>query len=764
MFSRSSSTSFTLVCLSTTMQTVLAAADTDYTQYVNVFMGTTGGGNRFPGVVGSPFAMTKLGPDVQSGRTDAYSGYLPDGNIWGFSMTHESGTGGAPKYGVVSQMPAVGNVPNPLADLSQGRAVPDEGQVGYYKSSLNNGVTIELGATDHAGLYQYTFPSGSPSSIVVDVSHVLPSFRGLGWEQHYTKGNFNLVSDDHYEGSGTYNNGWNLSPDWTLYFCGKFNQKPTSSETFTGTGNTLSSYGNTSTVSGTERLGGVFTFDSANLTSRVGISFISSEQACQNLDNEIQPKTTLQSLITKAKKAWNSEILSKIEVAGGSDADTQLLYSSLLGMFMIPSNKTGENPGWSSEEPYYDDIFTFWDTHRCHTALFHILEPVAYEEFIRSLIDIWRHDGFLPDARSSNYNGRVQGGSNADNVLADAYVKGIRGAVNWDDGYSAMKTDAEKTPPNNFDPKSPESSTKEGRGALPDWLKYGYITPAFNRAVSRAVEYSTNDFGLYQVAKGLGLQYDEDTYLTRSRNWRNHWNPAATSTNHSGFMVPRRADGSFVPQDPLSCGGCYWGDQYYEDNPWVYSLNAIHDVYTMKEYIGGDEKFIDRVDKLWDLRIFNAGNEPSFTSPYLYNFVKGAQWRSVDRSRGIGNLYNAGPSGLPGNSDAGAMEANILWQMVGLYPMTGQTTFLVLSPWFPSLTIHLGNGKSLKITTTGGNKDTAYYVQSLEVNGEPWDKAWVSWDDVFANGGTMDFVLGSSPVDWATGELPPSPASSDLQG
>ncbi|KAL5410516.1 hypothetical protein PMIN06_010770 [Paraphaeosphaeria minitans] len=764
MFPRGSSTSLHLVCFTTTMQTVLAAAEVDFTQYVNVFMGSTGGGNRFPGVTASPFAMAKLGPDVQSGSTDAYSGYLASGNVWGFSMTHESGTGGAPKYGVVSQMPTVGNVSNPLADLSQGRAAADEGQIGYYKTVLNSGVTVELSATDHAGLYQYTFPSGSPSTIVVDVSHVLPSFRGLGWEQHYTTGNFSFSSDGHYEGSGTYNNGWNLSPDWTLYFCGKFDQKPISSKTFKGTGTTLSSYDKTAAVSGTERLGGVFTFNKSNLTSRVGISFISSAKACRNLENEIQSKTTLDSLMAKAKSAWNSQILSKIQVEGGSDEDTQLLYSSLLGMFMIPSNKTGENPGWTSSEPYYDDIFTFWDTHRCHTALFHILEPVAYEEFIRSLIDIWRHDGFMPDARSSNFNGRVQGGSNADNVLADAYVKGVRGAINWDDGFSAMQTDAEKTPPNNHDPKSPEASTKEGRGALPDWLKYGYITSSFKRAVSRAVEYSTNDFGVYQVAKGLGRVDDEAKYLKRSRNWRNHWNPAVSSTGHSGFMVPRRADGTFVSQDPLSCGGCYWGDAYYEDNAWVYSLNAIHDVYTMKRYIGDDAKFVDRIDKLWELNIFNAGNEPSFTTPYLYNFVQGAQWRTVERSRGIGKLYNSGSTGLPGNSDAGAMEANILWQMIGLYPMTGQTTFLILSPWFPSLSISLGNGKSLKITTTGGNKDTAFYVQSLKVNGEPWDKAWVSWYDVFANGGRMDFVLGSSRVDWATGELPPSPASGDTDG
>jgi predicted alpha-1,2-mannosidase len=413
-------------------------------------------------------------------------------------------------------------------------------------------------------------------------------------------------------------------------------------------------------VSGSERVGGVFSFGNTAVKSRVGISFLSSAKACYNLESEIPEGTTLQSLVEKAHNNWNVEVFSKVQVSGANDADLQLLYSSLLGMFMIPSNRTGENPEWSSDEPYYDDIFTLWDTHRCYTSLFHIIEPRAYGEFIRSLIDIWRHDGFMPDARSSNYNGRVQGGSNADNVLADAYVKGLRGAINWEDGFAAMQADAEKIPPNNHDPKAPDSSTKEGRGALPDWLKYGYITPAYTRAVSRAVEYSTNDFGLHQVAKGLGKVAEAEKYLNRSRNWRNHWNPSATSNNHTGFVVPRASNGSFVSQDPLSCGGCYWGDAYYEDNPWVYSLNAIHDVGHLKQLSGGDVKFVDRVNKLWDLNIFSAGNEPSFTSPYLYNFVRGQQWRSVDRSRTTGKLYNAGEKGLPGNSDAGAMESNVL--------------------------------------------------------------------------------------------------------
>jgi putative alpha-1,2-mannosidase len=125
------------------------------------------------------------------------------------------------------------------------------------------------------------------------------------------------------------------------------------------------------------------------------------------------------------------------------------------------------------------------------------------------------------------------------------------------------------------------------------------------------------------------------------------------------------------------------------------------------------------------------------------------------------SYYNAGKSGIPGNSDAGAMQTWILWSMIGLYPVTGQTTFLVGSPWFEHLSIDLEDGKTLTVTSTGGNRETAFYVQSLKVNGDAWDKAWVTWDDIFANGGRLDFVLGEQPTRWANGTLPPSPASNE---
>lgn len=562
------------------------------------------------------------------------------------------------------------------------------------------------------------------------------------------------------------------APPWTIYFCGKFDRASGSSATFSGSGTEPSYYGPNPSVSGNERLGGVFSFDVSEVTSTVGVSWISASKACRFRDDEISETAKLQDLVDAAKSRWIEEVFSKVSVKSSNTTDLSLLYSSLYGMHLIPSNRTGENPLWESSEPYYDDIFTFWDLFRCSTALTHILQPVSYEEQIRSLIDVWRNDGYLPDGRSSNFNGRTQGGSNADNVFADAYVKGVRGRIDWEDGYAAMVKNAEEAPPNNNDPIAKDSSTKEGRGALPDWIEYGYITPAFSRAVSRAVEYAGNDFALYQVAAGLGKAEDAAKYLRRSRNWRNHWNSNAETLGETGFMVPRNGDGSFVETDPLSCGGCYWGDAYYQGLPYEYSLNAHHDAQTLIDWSGGPERFAGRLEKMFlpgtvstnprfNNTIFNPANEPSFTTPYLYNFV-GRQDLSVKQSRDIARkYYQPTADGIPGNSDAGAMQTWLLWNMIGLYPITGQTTFLIGSPWFPEMTIDLGGGKELVITAREGASGDAVYVQSLRVNGDDWDRAWVAWGDVFEGGGTMEFVLGASPRNWAVGAPPPSPASGD---
>lgn len=700
--------------------------------------------------------MVKLGPDNDSGG-NSFSGYAI-GNFQGFSMMHESGTGGAPKYGVVSQMPLVGNLTDSLIDSGTPRSLPDVTTVGYYKASLSSNITVELSATSRAGFYQYTFPSGNQGHVLVDVSRVLPSHKAE-LSQHYLGGNIS-TSINHYEGYGDYNNGWNRAPAWRIYFCGYFDT-PFTAQTFVGNTTLLS---DASTVTSTTRLGAVFSFNATKVTSRVGISFISTSQACSNVNSQIPAGTTLSTVTSNAQKVWNQDVLSRVTTTETDVNKLNLLYTSMFHMHLLPSNRTGENPLWTSPEPYYDDTFTTWDLFRCTFSLFQILQPTMHEQYIRSLIAIFKYEGYMPDARSSNFNGAAQGGSNSDNVLADAYVKGVRGAVNWTAGYEAMVKNAEITPENNNDPRDPSSSTKEGRGALPDWLKYGYITTKYGRSVTRAVEYSVNDFSLYQVAKAMGKKEDAKKYLERSRNWRNHWNPNATSLNFTGFVVPRTVSG-FIEQDPLGCGGCYWGDAYYEALPWEYSFNVHHDIDTLIALCNGSTSFIERLEMTFtpgitvsNRTIFNPSNEPSFTTPYLYNYV-GRQDLSVKQSRNVAkNYYSPTPSGLPGNSDAGAMESWLIWNMLGLYPIAGQTTFLIGSPWFANTTLSLGGGNSLAITTTGGS-ESSFYVQSLEVNGKAWNQPWLTWNDTFANGGTLHFVLGPKARNWTTGKPPPSPAS-----
>jgi putative alpha-1,2-mannosidase len=283
---------------------------------------------------------------------------------------------------------------------------------------------------------------------------------------------------------------------------------------------------------------------------------------------------------------------------------------------------------------------------------------------------------------------------------------------------------------------------------------------------------SVNDFSLASIAAATGRTEDFKKYFNRSLNWRNHWNVNLTALNFTGFVGPREANGTFLDQDPLSCGGCYWGDYYYEALPWAYSLNAKHDIDHLVELCAGKDKFVERLEMTFTPGVVAGGsfngtimdpsNEPMFNTPYLYSYVNRPDL-SVERSRFIAKQYYfPTPGGLPGNSDAGAMESWLLWNMIGLYPQSGQTTFFIGSPWFSDLTISLGGGKELKMTARGGS-ETAYHVQSLHVNGKHWDKTWLSYYDIFAHGGTMEFVLGDKPVQWATGATPPSPGSMNPQ-
>lgn len=209
----------------------------------------------------------------------------------------------------------------------------------------------------------------------------------------------------------------------------------------------------------------------------------------------------------------------------------------------------------------------------------------------------------MPDGRSGNFNGLVQGGSNADNVLADAYVKGLRGGINWTAGYEAMLKDADVTPYNTFSLTDPTASVKEGRGALDDWIRLGYVSADGNtRCLSRTIEYSLNDYALSVVAQGgddVGAAPgDVEKYLNRSAGWQRTWNHDITSRGFSGFLTPRLANGSWnaTGYNPALCGNCEWSSITYEATPWEYSFTVPHDMQSLIQHMGGDIEFERRLD------------------------------------------------------------------------------------------------------------------------------------------------------------------------
>jgi predicted alpha-1,2-mannosidase len=531
-------------------------------------------------------------------------------------------------------------------------------------------------------------------------------------------------------------------------------------------------------------VGVLFTFPQTveTIKSKVGVSWISTNRSCE-FQQEILG-WELQPLVAATQKAWNDEVLGSIEVADKrNETLLTMFYSALYRTALLPSNRTGENPGWEGGE-YYDDIYTIWDTFRCWFSLKVLINPRLATGFVNSLISVWQHERFMPDGRSGNFNGRVQGGSNADNILADAYVKGLGKtdySIDWKAGYQAALTDAEVIPANNFDPTDLTGSTKEGRGALSDWLKYGFVTPTYARSVSRTIEYALNDFAIAQIAKGEAPS-DVQKYLQRSTGWQKIWNKSVSSFNFTGFLAPTYPNGTvqYNSQDgktfsPEHCGGCEWDAIAYEALPWEYSWTVPFDMQTLIKLMGGPNTTEARLDTMFvpglkssgvgpggingaGTTLFNPGNEPSFATPFLYNYLPGRQWKSVLRSRQTVDLYY-GPNanGVPGNSDAGALDSWLLWNMIGLYPVVTQPVYLILAPWFSDLTMKAGNG-TLHITAK--NLDVAkgsVYVQSVKVNGKDWKKNWVTHEDITVGNATIEFVLGTEQRSWDTGETPPSP-------
>ena len=694
----------------------------DYSRYVDPRIGSEGLGRTFPGPC-MPYGMAKPGPDAV---TMPNAGWAPIPEpVKGFSQMHVSGTGGGQKYGNILIQPYLDS-----KEIIQKR-VDEKISLGYYACTFENGIQTEITASERCAFYRLDFGKKQKGKLLIDVATFLgidtiPDKREA---QQYVDSY--VTCDGKYAVSGwsTVRGGWNNGGPYTVYFYLQSDVPLSNSD---------APLYNKVKESKT-RLDVAFSKSIANL--KLGISHISIAQAKRNI-----PTCGFDAQLKHLRETWNGK-LRKIEIAG-TEKQKRMFYTGIYHTMLMPVDKSGENPHFS-DTPYYDDYYAIWDTYRTSMPLLTLIDEDKQRDMILSLLNIYKHDGYMPDARSGNWNGRTQGGSNAEIVIADAFAKGMKG-IDYELALKAMIKDAEVPPTDDDGYLGSVPDEKHGRGGLKEYNTLGYIPYGIGRAGNRTVEYSYDDWCIAQVAKGLGHQDLYQKYLKRSGNWRNLWRGDYEWQGMRGFIMPRDADGRWLDSVPWGKSKVYhplipyrpdtkvapwylpwWSTFFYEALSAEYSLSIPHDVPGLVELCGGKEAFIKRLHTFFANKHYNVANEPSFMTPYLYHWVDRPDL-SVARIRQIVNdNYNDTPLGLPGNDDSGAMSSWLVFNMMGLYPVAGQNLYLVGSPLIPEYTIHLENGKKLQVVRDEKMKS--------------WDRKFLT-HELLTNGGKL-VLPGFSAVD-----------------
>ncbi|MDE6491035.1 MAG: GH92 family glycosyl hydrolase, partial [Muribaculaceae bacterium] len=654
--------------------TVIASSPADY---VDPRIGSEGLGRVFIGP-SCPYGMAKPSPDC---TVSPNSGWLPmPVQVNGFSQVHVSGTGGGPKYGNISVMPFVGTLDR--IDRIDYRNNEDIA-LGYYSTTFSEShIRTEITTARSTSFYRFSYPEGSGHALKIDAGFFLgeqPEPDGREAQQ-FVGSEIQIISDTEVTGYSRIRGGWNNGRAYTVYFYAEADRPFV--ETATWKGDRLSS--NRYQYDSGEKTGALVRFDDTarSVRLKIGISFISQLKARENARADI-PGWSFDTVRRQLTDQWN-DLLSRIEIDQSTpDREKRMFYTALYHTMIMPVDRTGENPLWTDHGvPYYDDFYAIWDTYRTSSPLITLIDRQRAIDMVNSLINIYRRDGYMPDARSGNCNGRTQGGSNAEIVIADAMAKGLNG-IDYNMALEAMLKDATVPPGGNEE--------AEGRGGLIPYIELGYIPYGIPRAGNRTVEYSYCDYAIAQVAKALGHDDLHRRYMAQSSNWKNLWRDDYEHEGARGFIMPRDKDGHWLDDipyghsqtrrptfryTPLTFEGPWytpWWDMFfYEASSWEYSLSIPHDVPGLIEKCGGREQFEKRLDIFFDRGFFNVNNEPSFLTPCLYHWI-GRPDLSGDRvSSIIADNYSDSANGLPGNDDSGAMSSWLAFHMTGLYPNAGQ--------------------------------------------------------------------------------------------
>ncbi|KAK8855770.1 alpha-1-2-mannosidase-like protein [Apiospora arundinis] len=763
-------------------------------RYVDPLIGTVNGGHVFPGAT-LPYGMAKAVADVDNWGEIA-AGFVSDtSKVTGFSHLHDSGTGGSPSLGnfPIFVHPGCPNDDYLNCDYSGATRAKDRitnttvARPGYFSIALNNSVGYEMTATMHTTLFRINVPDQGdiavsndttvPNSplLLLDLTDLAKTRRGGEIQVDPATGRMT--------GSGKFSPSFGHG-QYSAYFCADVSGaavrktgtfvKEKADETVKALGK-----GASEPAVPAGSAGGFVQLHrprGSQFLARIGLSFKSVAQACQNGEKEI-PNFDFDSVVKASEKAW-SEKLSVIQVDefGVNEGFLTTFWSGFYRALLSPQDYTGENPLWNSSEPYFDSFYCIWDSFRAQHPLLTLVDPKEQTRMVRALIDIYKHEGKLPDCRMSFAQGYTQGGSNGDVVLADAYIKKLHDGIDWNLGYEAVVSDAEI---------EPADWTSVGRGNLEAWKMYGFIpnddvdtnhTGPQTRTVSRTVEYAYEDFTIALMARGLGKKDDERKYLERSKNWENVFDPDAEDqyteggrgvigSDFKGFMQPRSRNGAFTYQNMRLCSPvyemhkCYFDTVYdtYEGSPWLYTFYVPQDMASLIVRLGGKEAFIDRLNYFHSSGIIYMGNEQSFLPTYQFHYGGRPALSSYWLHQYIPSQFNSSINGIPGNDDC-AMGAFTTFAFMGFFPVAGQDVYLLTPPLFREVSLQTPTGKRATIRNIGFDQSyEAIYIQKATLNGKPYTKNWIT-HDFFYHGGLLELTLGRNESDWGTREedLPPS--------
>lgn len=725
----------------------------EYTDSVNVFIGTGGHGHTFPGAT-LPHGMVQLSPDTRLFGWDACSGYYyDDTSIMGFTHTHLSGTG-IGDYGDILFMPVVGEKP-----LIAGTAEkPDEGyrsrfsheqesaRPGYYQVLLqDDSINVELTATLRAGLHRYTYPKASDARLIVDME---PTIHG---HQHPVT-QIRVVNDSTIAGM-KYTVGW--AKRHYVYFYAVFSS-PFDYKLYSGT-----EYQSDSTSVTVNTAKAVMSFRNlpadGRVLAKVGISSVDEEGARLNVEAEI-PNWDFEGVMKQANTTWN-EALGKIDIETSDNDSRTVFYTSLYHAFIQPSLASDVDGRYRTmgheikQDASYTNytVFSLWDTFRAAHPLYTIVTPEQNQAFIRSLLRKYDEGGILPKWELASNETGTMIGYHAVSVIADAMMKKqcdfdvkkaleacIRSSVYDTTGVTPMM----------------DRQILNGK-LMPVSIKYknelGYIPcDKVGGSVSQGLEFAYNDWLIAQMMKEHNRKDLYDKYMELSRNYRNYFDP------ETKLMRGRLSDGSWItPFDPASVQR---PSNYVEGNAWQWAWFVPQDVEGLMELVGGQKSFEAHLDTLFTtsseltgdpnaaadvtgmIGQYAHGNEPSHHIPYLYNYAGAPRKTQALVDHILRTLYHNDPNGLSGNEDVGQMSAWYALSAMGFYSFCpGRPVYEIGRPIFDKVTIHLSNGKDFVIQAKNNSVENKY-IRSMKLNGEDLAEPRFSHFDLM-KGGELIFEM-----------------------